>query len=443
MYAMPHTTSAELPESFYNEAEASNTSKSLYRHVTARDVDDEFAVKHDQVNGADGVQRQSPPKIATATDTTGDRFAPPADAWNGDVSTELCDGFPLKPEVDGANSERNLLRAGCGYTLHSILVSSHSGDSFASKFNSSDSGIASDCTDDDLGCRTEPTTPTTDDEPDSSGSRKRRASYRRRVSFADDRQGGHLEQVIVYDPSSSATTATDEPEDVYTCFAYPDEDGYGGEVAFSFDSHYAGFHSLTAAGPPTRRLEPQFPPPWSNPTSLLEKFQRDSVALETMEVSYASSVASTVDRHLQSDAAVVNGTVLVANLAYEKRVFARCTFDGWRSHVDVSATYAGRVPICVPSMDDGHLHLSDADKFAFSIDVPPRVNSPVNVDDCSAVGDGVGGPLYDVGGSVAAVEFAVCYEARCADGWRAMWDNNDRQNYSLDYVFSSCSDAIW
>lgn len=445
MCTMPHTTSAELPASFYNDAEASNTSKPLDRPTTSHDVvTAEFIVKRDRVNGADGAHH-SLPKIASATDVFEDEFAPP-EAWS-DVTAGQCDTCSLKPEVDGANVERNQLRTGYSCTLHSILVSSHNGDSSASKSNLSDSGIASDCTDDDLGCRTEPTTPTTDDEPESGGSRKRRASYRRRVSFADDRQGGHLEHVIVFDPSSSATTAADEPEeDLYTCFTYPDDDSYGGGVAFSFDNPYVGFHSLTAAGSPTRRLEPQFPPPWSNPTALLARFQRDSVALETLDVVYASSVPSSVDRQLQPNAAVINGTVVVANLAFEKRVFARCTFDGWRSCVDVGATYAGRVPICLPSTSDGHLHVTDADKFAFSIDVPsPADQSGNSHDDSSPVDDDVGGLRHgsDPSAAAAAVEFAVCYEARCADGWRSMWDNNGCVNYSLDYVYSSCSDVIW
>jgi Carbohydrate/starch-binding module (family 21) len=424
MCTMPHTTSAELPACFYSDAEASNTSRSVYTPASSSDVvsDEVTTVKYDH---STVIEEAQPLSKFAANDISEDCFVPPS-PWNN-VITEQCDGCLTKREVDAS-----LFRVTNGFAPHSILVMRGHGDELSSRANSSDSGIASDCTDDDLGCRTEPTTPTTDDEPESNGTRKRRASYGRRVSFADDRQGGHLEEVIVYDPS-----VVDGVEvDTYACSPHNlEEDGDSG-LAFSFDCHhYGGFHSLAAIScPPSRRLEPLFPPPWSNPTMLLAQFQRDSVVLETLAVTYASSAAA-VDRQ---PSAVISGTVLVANLAYEKRVFARCTFDGWRSFVDVNATYAGRAPIGVPSTSDGHLQVTDADKFAFSIDVPPPAEQSDDSDDNAVFDDGVCGRRCD--GRSTAVELAVCYEARCADGWRSLWDNNGNVNYSLDYVHS---DAIW
>ncbi|CAM4646975.1 unnamed protein product [Caretta caretta] len=83
----------------------------------------------------------------------------------------------------------------------------------------------------------------------------------------------------------------------------------------------------------------------------------------------------------------VAGTLRVLNLAYEKRVSVRYSWDGWASYREAPAAYAG--PSAGPP----------SDRFAFRLPLPP------------------GGTL----------EFAL----RCHVGGQELWDNNAGQNYIL------------
>ncbi|XP_068961060.1 protein phosphatase 1 regulatory subunit 3B [Petaurus breviceps papuanus] len=89
---------------------------------------------------------------------------------------------------------------------------------------------------------------------------------------------------------------------------------------------------------------------------------------------------------------VLSGTVKVQNLAFEKSVKIRMTFDTWKSFTDfecqyVKDTYAG----------------SDRDTFSFAVSLPEKVQS------------------YE------RMEFAVCYE--CSG--QTYWDSNRGRNYRI------------
>ncbi|XP_042305340.1 protein phosphatase 1 regulatory subunit 3B [Sceloporus undulatus] len=88
----------------------------------------------------------------------------------------------------------------------------------------------------------------------------------------------------------------------------------------------------------------------------------------------------------------IMGTVKVRNLAFEKAVKIRMTFDTWKTFTDypcqyVKDTYAG----------------SDKDTFSFDISLPERVQPHERI------------------------EFAVCYEC---DG-KVYWDSNKGLNYRI------------
>nr|XP_020668645.1 protein phosphatase 1 regulatory subunit 3B isoform X1 [Pogona vitticeps] len=88
----------------------------------------------------------------------------------------------------------------------------------------------------------------------------------------------------------------------------------------------------------------------------------------------------------------IMGTVKVRNLAFEKAVKIRMTFDTWKTFTDypcqyVKDTYAG----------------SDKDTFSFNISLPERIQPHERL------------------------EFAVCYEC---DG-KAYWDSNKGLNYRI------------
>ena len=99
------------------------------------------------------------------------------------------------------------------------------------------------------------------------------------------------------------------------------------------------------------------------------------------------------------------GTVLVTNVAFEKRVTVRCTFDFWRSFVDVEAVYVtGGCP--------------GTDLFAF--EVQPDVTPPVT-DRPSPRRSG------------GRFEFAIRYQYRAHSDavWTVRWDNNNGRNYQM------------
>ncbi|NWQ67290.1 PPR3B phosphatase, partial [Neopipo cinnamomea] len=88
----------------------------------------------------------------------------------------------------------------------------------------------------------------------------------------------------------------------------------------------------------------------------------------------------------------VLGTVKVKNLAFEKTVKIRVTFDTWKSFVDYPCQY-------VKDMYGG----PDQDTFSFDISLPERIQSHERV------------------------EFAISFECN----GKAYWDNNRGRNYRI------------
>lgn len=86
------------------------------------------------------------------------------------------------------------------------------------------------------------------------------------------------------------------------------------------------------------------------------------------------------------------GTIKVRNVAYEKSVLLRITFDTWKSYQDVECIFLNNVYGC-----------QDTDTFSFAIELPSYV-PPQN-----------------------RVEFCISYRA----GDQTYWDNNDGRNYGL------------
>jgi len=138
------------------------------------------------------------------------------------------------------------------------------------------------------------------------------------------------------------------------------------------------------------RLEPGFRQPWLDPAGLRSRLDVDAVAVESASGRGAGLSFA--------------GTVLVADVAFEKRVTVRCTFDFWRTFVDVEAVY-------VTSGCPG------TDLFAF--EVHPDA---ATVADQSSPRRGRG-----------RFEFAVRYQYRAHSdaAWMERWDNNRGRNYQM------------
>lgn len=123
-------------------------------------------------------------------------------------------------------------------------------------------------------------------------------------------------------------------------------------------------------------LSIDFSQPAADYLAFREKLEKNSVCLENAVV-----------RGMQ-----LFGTSKVKNQSYDKRVFVRCTFDGWESSLNYPATYSNSNNTCF-------------DTFSFQIDVPLDLNPG------------------------KSVQFAICFES---DGVQ-FWDNNDGKNYEVSH----------
>ncbi|XP_072410302.1 protein phosphatase 1 regulatory subunit 3C-like [Chiloscyllium punctatum] len=129
-------------------------------------------------------------------------------------------------------------------------------------------------------------------------------------------------------------------------------------------------------------LRPDFTQPSADLAAFHQRLQRDSVCLESCTVQ---------GDHLR-------GMVRVRNLAYEKRVAARVTFDAWQSFRDIPCGY-------VPPEEEEEMATGGrgvgGDAFSFRVELPERTK-----------------PL-------ASVE--LCLSFQC--GSLTFWDNNQGRNY--------------
>lgn len=119
-----------------------------------------------------------------------------------------------------------------------------------------------------------------------------------------------------------------------------------------------------------------FSPPSADYLLFRQRLERDYVCLE----------------HCTLKERTLAGTVKVKNLAFEKSVKLRVTFDTWKSHTDIECQY-----IKYSYTDE------DRDTFAFEMTLPSDMR------------------LHE------RVEFAILYEV----GPEQYWDNNGGQNYKI------------
>lgn len=91
----------------------------------------------------------------------------------------------------------------------------------------------------------------------------------------------------------------------------------------------------------------------------------------------------------------LTGTVQVRNVAFQKSVRLRATFDSWASFTDVDCTFLNNVYGC-----------QDTDTFAFVLQLPSSILQQHRV------------------------EFCICYQVQD----QTFWDNNDGKNYTLKHM---------
>ncbi|NXD27608.1 PR3CB phosphatase, partial [Spelaeornis formosus] len=95
----------------------------------------------------------------------------------------------------------------------------------------------------------------------------------------------------------------------------------------------------------------------------------------------------------------LSGTVKVRNIAYEKKVMVRVTFDGWKSFRDIACQYMHST-----------YGSADTDIFSFELTLPkPSI-------------------------SHRGTEFCISFQC----GQKTHWDNNHGKNYKIGHVGMSC-----
>lgn len=129
------------------------------------------------------------------------------------------------------------------------------------------------------------------------------------------------------------------------------------------------------------KLASKYPP--REDSELLKLLKHNNVVLESVNIK-------------KDNNGVLNGTIKVRNLAYEKHVFIRITYDRWMSYADIKAEYMQ------PKEMNSTKHYQ-YDTFFFRTEIPT-----------SAMRFGV-------------IEFSVCF--RCNSN--EYWDNNGGINYRL------------
>lgn len=173
------------------------------------------------------------------------------------------------------------------------------------------------------------------------------------------------------------------------------------------------------------------------PFAELEQFrgrlERQLVCLENVRVddwtagahhhsTASNSLSVSVGGHAQPSSMAANSVILCSiqtkstsgrHHVGEKKVFARCTSDNWRTFADLPAQR-------VTGLDSLGLGY---DRYCFAVR-RPVAPEPLSTSPC-----GHRAAAASSEEPSAAVEFAVCYEtADCA-----FWDNNDQVNYRIEW----------
>lgn len=90
----------------------------------------------------------------------------------------------------------------------------------------------------------------------------------------------------------------------------------------------------------------------------------------------------------------VLGTIKVKNICFDKKVFARCTYDSWETSQDVEAKY-----VQPPGDNSGH----SMDTFSFDFDIPTNFDMDKKI------------------------QFCICYQTPSGE----FWDSNNGANYEI------------
>jgi hypothetical protein len=117
---------------------------------------------------------------------------------------------------------------------------------------------------------------------------------------------------------------------------------------------------------------------------------------------FSASPVQLESAHFSPEADLIVGQVLVRNIAYQKDVVVRFTFDNWQGISEIHAFYD-------PQKNDGmNPKIDGFDRFTFNIKVPEFI---------------------ELNSESQSIAFCVRYNV----GNQEFWDNNSCKNYQLDF----------
>ncbi len=114
---------------------------------------------------------------------------------------------------------------------------------------------------------------------------------------------------------------------------------------------------------------------------------------------------------------LIKCVIKVKNLSYDKRIFARLTFNNWKKYNDLEAIYVKSESSKSSSVTIPHYSY---DYFAFCIIIPEKSN---------AVTDSKHSAIEEC---TLRIEFALCYE----ESNNTHWDNNFNENYKFQCFYN-------
>ena len=128
-----------------------------------------------------------------------------------------------------------------------------------------------------------------------------------------------------------------------------------------------------------------------------------------------------------SENKIIRCMVRVKNMCFNKRVFARTTFNNWKTSFDLNAIYVkSESQLAIQPKNATESRPPDSnDFFAFCIIIPDRTS-------IANITDGINKQLTSADEFTLRIEFALCY----VTSNNTYWDNNLGQNYKFQCFFN-------
>ena len=125
---------------------------------------------------------------------------------------------------------------------------------------------------------------------------------------------------------------------------------------------------------------------------------------------------------------IIKCIIKVKNVSFQKRVYARISFNNWKNYYDLDAIYITsenaptRATNSSHSGHNVHANATSYDKFGFCIVIPEK-NTSTTIDSTTK-------PLDDC---ILRIEFALCYQE---SNGVCYWDSNGGDNYKFQCFYN-------